>query len=366
MSMGNFPNLDSIGRAIGDAYATAIEGMFYSVYDPVDAASNTGEFVIDEATQQWNNIRDTFGQAQQQINFITNIIDTPCEDKWDLLVELAYPAAGESLVVLLVPSPGEVAEEFLQPKYGKGKGRGGSANKRIRRMATASGRVRRAWPTIPDIDKAYASLIPGAQAIEGRKVGAGEAAIFKGIDIADQALWYWLLLDIGKTFTYKWSSNIMEARFCSKPWEHIMEWESGFSGDPNDFGSWIMRKGSYSKEKNVENTEQRTRFTISPNNYVPANVHASTSFTIRVVDEGGNGGAVAKPRVNVTLEDGTVETLSGPEVDIPEGGTRAVPFQFSKDNITDIADASEVVSYGGSGQSERLESVIFMVGRTVT
>lgn len=163
--------------------------------------------------------RDFFGS----LNTIIKLTESTCEDKWDLLVETALPAAGTALAVLVIPSPEEILENYLQPR-----GRRGQAKRATqgfgRRQITRAGQLRW-WQKIgfPDIDQIIAEHLPGRDFFEGRNAGTPERWFWKGIDILDRGLWYWMLLDIGETFVVEWASGIMESRFCTSSFDARLE-----------------------------------------------------------------------------------------------------------------------------------------------
>lgn len=154
--------------------------------------------------------RDFFGQ----LNTIKTLVESTCGDKWHVLAETAIPAAGEALYLLIIPSPQEVLENYLQPRPERSdpkKRRSGHGRRRITQWGHA-----RWWQrmSFPDVDHIIANRLPGAEAFKGRKAGAAERWFWRGIDILDRVGWYWLLLDVGATFVEHWSSGIIESRFC--------------------------------------------------------------------------------------------------------------------------------------------------------
>lgn len=188
----------------------------------MNAATSMGSFAVDSVEFVFDELRNTYQSGAMAYNQVTKVIETPCEDKWDVLLETALPAAGSALWLLLVPRPQEMLENYLSPKNMRGAGRGAADAKEARRRKGASGRIRRRWPRIPNPDRLIADRLPGAQAVQGRDVGAGQRWLFQGIDIADRVLWHFLVLDVTQEFFTKWSSGIMESRFCSKPLELIV------------------------------------------------------------------------------------------------------------------------------------------------
>lgn len=189
--------------------------------EAVDMINRTGNFLFDAVTNTVDEMRDVYDASNQTYNLITDIIETPCEDKWNVIIETAIPAAGSSLWLLLTPNPGEMLEEYLSPKGSRKGGRGGRDTKNKYRQKGKSGKIRRRWPALPHVDSLIADRLPGAQAVQGRNIGAGQRFLFEGIDLADRALWYFLLMDVAENFFVKWNSGIMESRFCTRQFDYL-------------------------------------------------------------------------------------------------------------------------------------------------
>lgn len=166
----------------------------------------------------------------QQLNTIKELVESTCEDKWHLLITLAAPAAGEALLLVLIPSPQEILENYLQPRGRRGTKKRANAGTG-QRQKTRWGALRW-WQkiTFPDVDQIVANNLPGRDVFEGRKTGNAESAFWLGIDVLDRIGWYWLLLDVGRTFISEWSSGIVESRFCTTPLNAI--WLAQVSGRP--------------------------------------------------------------------------------------------------------------------------------------
>lgn len=152
-------------------------------------------------------------------NYIVRVIESPCEDKWRVLVETALPAAGDSMFMLITPQPDEMLEEYLEPK-----GRRGASRRKPRhgpRWRNTRSGTRRGWarPRIPYFDGWAAQRLPGRDYFRGRDVGRGEKWFWKGINVADKLLWWWLLIDATDNFVTEWHSGLMHSRFCRRAWD---------------------------------------------------------------------------------------------------------------------------------------------------
>lgn len=149
------------------------------------------------------------------LNTIKVLTESTCEDKWDILVQTALPAAGSALYMLIIPDPEEILENYLQPRGRRNTPKRASQGFG-RRQATRYAKLRW-WQKIgfPDVDNIIAQHLPGRDFFQGRNAGAPELWIWRGIDIVDRGLWYWMLLDLSKLFVVEWASGIMESRFCT-------------------------------------------------------------------------------------------------------------------------------------------------------
>lgn len=212
----------------------------YPFQDPTEFAQAVGDFAEDAIKAAANNIRDTYGAAKQWWNEITSMTHTPCEDKWTVIIETALPAAGDAMYLLLTPSPEEILENYLQPYPSKSSRRGAKGDRANKRKRSRSGKVRRSWPNVPDVDSWAAAVIPGAAMMKGRKAGAPTRWAFDAIDRLDRVAWWFLVIDVTKTFFNVWSSGMREARFCSQPWTFIAvdDIDSGFLSE------WQINSGN--------------------------------------------------------------------------------------------------------------------------
>lgn len=170
-----------------------------------------------------NLIRGWFADAQDDITksivntaqAIVDIWEIDCDGQWVLWVKTGTTAAGAALKLLIVPTFGEVLENYLQPKPGRLGGRRGRPGDRKRVPHTGGGRLVRYTPGIPDLDAEIASWLPGTDMLDGRKFGVGEHIFWTSIDVADRGLWYWMLIEATETFATEWMSGIMKSERCA-------------------------------------------------------------------------------------------------------------------------------------------------------
>jgi len=149
---------------------------------------------------------------------IAFLVENPCDVDFAGMVQFGGPATGNAVMLLLVPSWGEVLENYLEPKSRRGIGR---RLGRIvgRSQATRSGGRRRSWPGgLPDVDEMIAAIIPARAFFASRIPSLPEAFVWLGINVVDRLLWYWLLIEVVDQATYAWSSSIMRSEYCMSQW----------------------------------------------------------------------------------------------------------------------------------------------------
>lgn len=194
-----------------------IEAGGYLITHPWETFYYAYQFRQDLAEDAWQYMRDYWGDATQWWNAVNYIWDTPCEDEWLVLLKTGLPAVGNTLLLLIIPNPQEILEEYLTPAKEKAGRRETRDSDPTDRRRSPSGRKRRRWSVIPDVDGMIANRVPAREAVSGRRAGSLQRWLFTGIDIADRVAWYFMLADVSQSLMVNWTSNIMEARFCSDP-----------------------------------------------------------------------------------------------------------------------------------------------------
>jgi len=286
----------------------------YLVTDPWPTLTRYGTYAESAARDAWDAIRDTHDLAIRTWNCVKTLYDSPCDDKWTVGVETFLPAAGSALWLFLTPSPSEIVEEYLSPRTLRSERKGASGNDGVRRKKGRSGRVRRSWLRIPDVDKLIADVIPGATAVRGRLATAPDRWTFKAIDVADRFLWYYLLYEAGNTLLSTWNTQLREARFCSATWYtqyrgHVDQYnvaEPHLWADPENISVLHNAHGAFARMQTGADPgttyEAKSgiaiwQCTVGPNPdgswYYPA------AFTLTAYDRFGN--FRASDRVNMTV-----------------------------------------------------------------
>lgn len=193
------------------------------VADPVQLLRDAGNFAADVVRDTARRVRQLYGAGVTAYNTILSILDTPCEDKWTVIIETALPPAGQALLVLLTPSPGEILEEYLTPKGLLSGSCGFPSSSTRRRKRGLDGKSKLWLPSLPDTDGMIAGWIPGQHIAESLGQYRGYRLAFTGIQIQDLVGWTWLLLDVTRDFFINWSTGMVTTRFCSRPLSAIAE-----------------------------------------------------------------------------------------------------------------------------------------------
>lgn len=268
----------------------------YLVTDPWPMLNEIGDFVEENARAAWDDIRETWGTGVQLTNQLRQVFSDQCADDWHLIIETALPAAGAALMLLLTPSPGEILENYLEPKALKSGGRGPKDKKKVRRKKGRSGRLRRSFPRFPDVDRLIADRLPGRKAVEGRRATTPTRWVFSGINTVDRFLWHWLLYEAGKTFITQWNSGLREARFCTET--ALSAFRANYEGRPVS----PIRICPFEKPQLVEIQQEK-------------NVHCDQASAIRWIDSQGNGYTAGSGQLTTQVVIPETDEASGGELD---------------------------------------------------
>lgn len=180
---------------IGDFLSSIFESIINKIFDIQDAASTS---------------------VAEGMQAIVDIVEMDCGGNWVVYVRTAIDAIPDAMVLFLVPSKGEVLENYLEPKKGRRGQRRGRDKDRKRRPGKG-GKMRLFFGGgIPDIDNAVAGVIPGNAYFRARSPGAKEFIFWTSIEVADRVLWHWLLIEASATLATSWQSNLMESGACVK------------------------------------------------------------------------------------------------------------------------------------------------------
>lgn len=178
------------------------------------------------------------------LNKVEEIIENPCDGDWWVYVKTAVPAAGNALWMLLIPSPDEILEEYLDPSKTRGRAKRGFQGQWRRFTTGGGGKGRGRRGGFPDPDGIVAEWLPGRQLFAGRRISALEHIFWTTLNTADRIAWYWLLIDVTSDFIYEWHSGIMESSCEEEPQPAAGYWSRSagalpeLGGAPPSFGYW--------------------------------------------------------------------------------------------------------------------------------
>lgn len=201
--------------AVYEGGETALTATGWAVTHPFQAMDKMGDFAHDGAVRRWGQLTDLFGAGVMAWNMIVDVWEQPCEGKWGVVIELATPIAGNTLLILLTPSITEILEEYLDPKQSRSGSRRKRRKQDQRRKKGKSGRRRRGFGGPPDVDGMIAAIIPGAAFMAARNSFGPTRWFFAGIAIADLDAISWMLVDLTSDGLIQWTSAVRQARFCS-------------------------------------------------------------------------------------------------------------------------------------------------------
>ena len=206
-----------VSRSIDNAWRSVTQAFYEDIEHPTAAIQRTGDFAVSAFNAARDQQRDAWGAAYGSMNRLIRTVRGPCGKGWWMIVETALPAAGDALWAFVVPSPSQVLENYLRPDHGGKFRRGYQEHEARDRADSRSGRKRRRFRGIPDVDEVTADALPGAAAIKGRNTGKLTEWAFRGIAVNDAAGLSLMIADATATFYSEWSSGLMpQGRFCDK------------------------------------------------------------------------------------------------------------------------------------------------------
>lgn len=152
----------------------------------------------------------------QNIRFLAS---NPCSTTPWIYVETLLEAVGDIFLDLISLDPRSIAIGYLRPKSRRGWRRfhkgateeaelGLDAEERGL-LEDIAGELREG--ELPDISRAIGRHLPGARQIKALSSNKIGHMIWVPIDVAERALWYWMLFDLSKDGIYDWASDIYKA-----------------------------------------------------------------------------------------------------------------------------------------------------------
>lgn len=142
---------------------------------------SSGDYIRDVA-RDW--IPDpTQSNFFEQVNYVTTLLSSECENNWITYAETFDIAAIEFLVGITEFDEGDVARFIFRPK---GLKRGGHLK---------SGRLRRA-----------AGKVPGLKQLQGRKYSNGVRNLWIFDTTLQKVFFWWMLVGLSTDFLYRWTT----------------------------------------------------------------------------------------------------------------------------------------------------------------
>lgn len=177
-----------------------------------------------------------------KINYIVKTLSDPCDEPWLLYAELAIPAFGEAILMILGFGLDDVVRGWARPK-------GFKTRKQRRRLLTKIekagkfGRIIRFIPGLGfDIGNTIGRLLPFAAAARTRKVSQGIRNLWIIDGVLQRVLWWWLIADVTIDFFYAWTSLMEKAGRCETQGMSTLFWQGG--GTPLPLGdAWAVTVG---------------------------------------------------------------------------------------------------------------------------
>lgn len=179
----------------------------------------------------WSAVRRWPDSAVGRLNTVTALWEFSCNaentDKWIVLAETLLPAVGELWLGMVGFDWDDIARAFFRPTGLRFRYKMRDGKKKSKKT-----KLQKAWNFLfPEIGELVAAKLPLARFVKGRKVGNAQRWLWVVDGVAQRALYYWLLVDLGIDFAYNTSSSLIKNPRC---------WKSGsgwFQGGPGFLGT---------------------------------------------------------------------------------------------------------------------------------
>jgi len=171
-------------------------------------------------------------------NFPIKITEDPCNGPpWIVQMELAAVPLGDAIITMLTFGWDDVARGYFRP-------RGLHRAKSARRTPRGTGRLHRLgrfFRNVPGIGDDPGDIIgrrlPGSKTVKGRRIRAFERITWLIDNRLQQALFWWLVIDVIDTFWYDWTSLLMASEFCNRGFGASL-YSTGDGGSFPALGAW--------------------------------------------------------------------------------------------------------------------------------
>lgn len=177
-----------------------------------------------------------------KVNYVVDFWVNPCAAPWSVYIKLAKDPGIELFLDYIIPSPTDVAYNYLRPGKALGPaGMGGSrpGKKSSKSKGFGSGKGGGAWKKVPglgqDTGAWLGNRLPGAEHFQDRPIQDGEKFFWRIGDRIQRVLFYLWLGNALSKFFYDWAVLLDETEFCQSQFRGGFHYEGG----PFNFGGVI-------------------------------------------------------------------------------------------------------------------------------
>jgi len=157
------------------------------------------------------------GELYGTANALVDFYEYGCFPHWTVWVDTLFPALGQAFLQAFLFGYEDIARGYFRPTNTRGIGRNTRVPVRGQRNKANRGPKGRRLPGIPELGDEVGKRLPGSDIFRGRKVTGLERWVWVVDGYLQRALWYWLVVDIGRNFVVNWTTAIMESTACAKP-----------------------------------------------------------------------------------------------------------------------------------------------------
>lgn len=171
---------------------------------------------------------NSYQAIPQNIRFL---ISNPCGANPHVYVETLLPVVGKAVITLLTFGLSDIIIGYTRPKIPRGRPRYGKREPKRGRGRDGRKRPQRPPFGIPETGNEIGKRLPFAQQVQGLTDNKLGHLFWIPVNLAERALWYWLVADLIKDSVYEWSSDIYKESCPTLP--HVggwATWNGGYLG----------------------------------------------------------------------------------------------------------------------------------------
>lgn len=175
-----------------------------------------------------------------QVNYAMTLTEDPCNGPpWIVQMELAQPAFGSAIITMLTFGWDDVARGYFRPRglhRGTKARRGPRSTGRLHRLGRFLGRI----PGLGDDTGDFiGKRLPGAKIVKGVRIDGVGKAFWLIDNKLQQALFWWLVIDVVDDFWYEWTSLLMASEVCHRAFE-AAAYRTGTGGWASQLHGWLI------------------------------------------------------------------------------------------------------------------------------